>query len=172
VPAWSSTTHNPTSLHDAAASEPSGSTGVADQVTGAATTLAVAYTPPSLATATHSAERLHDTAVKAPVFVTDVVCHDGMLVGLVDTRTLPASSTAAHSETVGQETAVRWCTPSTGIGIDHAIGSPGLVDTRTLPARSTATQSETEGHEIPLSGVSMSIFSEVQAETLFDGVPK
>ncbi len=145
---------------------------MADQVTGAATTLAVAYTPPSFATATHSAERLHDTAVNVPVFVNDVVCHDGMLIGLVDTRTLPASSTAAHSVTVGQETPVRWCTPSNGIGMDHVIGSPGLVDTRTFPARSTATQSETEGHEIPLSGVLMSMFSEAHAETRFDGVPE
>jgi hypothetical protein len=171
VPAGSSTTHRPTSLHDTAESEPSGSTAVADHVTGAATTLAVAYTRPSLATATHNADALHDTAVKAVLLVNGVICHDDMLVGFVDTRTSPPSSTAAHSEMVGHEIAVRWCTPSTGMGRDHVIGSPALVDARTLPARSTATQSETEGHEIPLSGVIMSMFSGVQFETRFGGAP-
>jgi hypothetical protein len=138
-------------VHDTADGGPRASTIVADQVTGAEAAWSVAYTLPSLETATHRAARLHDTAIRALVLVNRVACHDGALVGVVDTKTLPAMSTAAHSEAVGQETAVTLLDPSTCSG-SHGPGVlVGVVDTRTLPASSTATHSAADGHESPFS---------------------
>jgi hypothetical protein len=151
LPLWSIITQKLSSVHDTDDSGPGASIGVADQVTGGVTALAVAYTLPSLATATHRAVALHDTAVRALVLVSRVARHDRALVGFVDTRTLPALSTAAHSEAVGQETAVTSLEPSTSIESHDDGALVGFVDTRTLPASSTATHSEADGHESPFS---------------------
>src|ERR1035441_9157904 len=92
-------THRPALVHDTA-DRPGNSIDV-DQVPEEAA-LAVAYTLPLLATATHSAVTLHDTAVSGFVpSVSRVVCHDDMLVGFVDTRTLPALSAASPPPTGG-----------------------------------------------------------------------
>ena len=128
------------------------------------TALAVACTLPSCATATHRPVLLHDTAVRALVLVSRVACHDEALVGFVDTRTLPALSTAAHSEAVGQATAVTPLEPSTCIGSHDDGVLVGFVDTRTLPASSTATHNEADGHESPFSWRPGPMFSGVHIE--------
>ena len=68
-------------------------------------TSAVAYTLPSRATATHRPALVQDTALSAPVVANGVACHVHMADGFVDTRTLPAPSTATHNRTVGHESA-------------------------------------------------------------------
>ena len=122
-------------------------TGVADQVTAAAVALAVACTLPSCATATHRPETLQDTAVRAiEPASSGVSCHDAWLVGFVESRTFPWSSTAAHSDALGQETAVTWFVPSTCMAVHGA--ALGVADVRTLPLLSPAKHSALVGHEI------------------------
>jgi hypothetical protein len=135
-----------------------GSTGVADQVTGAVTVLAVAKMLPETSTATHAAELVQAMLLSeaAPI---RVFCHDP-LVGAVETSTLPALSTAAHKPAVGHEIAFRAVVPSIATAADHAP-AVGLVLQNVLPALSTATHRLVDGQETPVRVWPLSIVVDV-----------
>jgi hypothetical protein len=79
--------------------------------------------------------------------------------GLVETRALPAASTATQNDVDGHETARRSTAPPVSVSFCvvllsicatvHAPGPPaGFPDVTALPAPSTATQSDAEAHEM------------------------
>jgi hypothetical protein len=91
---------------------------------------------PALSTATHSVCEAHETACRWPGWLLASV--QPPLAGLVLVNTLPASSTATHSEALGQETPVSPPPPGTEDGDQVAALGPTLANT--LPALSTTTQ--------------------------------
>jgi hypothetical protein len=93
---------------------------------------------------------VHETAVKL-ARASAVTRHEEALAGLVDTITCPASSTAAHSLAVGQETALMSLLPSTFIVVHNEGALAGLVDARMVPASSMAMHNAADGQESPLS---------------------
>ena len=74
-------------------------------------------------------------------------------VGLVELSTLPASSTATHSETAGHAMLSSTALPMGLLALStcatrHALVPPvGSVELSTLPFASTPTHSDTDGHE-------------------------
>jgi len=115
-------------------------------------------------TATQVAELLQDTAPRAVPLDSVVLTHDELVVGLVETRTVPTLVTATQRLVDEQETAVIGVVrPSTCVCTAHG-GDPGAVEVSTSPELSTATHSAVDGHEIALIGVVPSIaVSSVQA---------
>jgi hypothetical protein len=69
-------------------------------------------------------------------------------VGFVEVATSPAPSTAAHSDTEGQDSAVN--PPATAsFALCHPVSAAGFVVQNTYPAVSTATHNDTDTQEIP-----------------------
>src|SRR4029077_4753552 len=124
LPFWSPRTQTPTSEHPTAFSD-TVSAAVVAQVGVCDEALALACTLPSAAVATHSAVEVHEMAVSAEEI--DSPLPQLPLAGVGETKTWPTLSTAAHSEAVGQETAVRWLAASI-VELSHGDAVPGVVE--------------------------------------------
>jgi hypothetical protein len=101
----------------------------------------------------------HEIAVSGVVPAAAVVFQAaGPPAGLVEVRTFPASSTAAHSDADGHEmsSSVGWAPlVVTSLSIRLAVQpegpTPGSVEVTALPAPSTATHSDADGHDTDAS---------------------
>src|SRR5947209_6580797 len=69
------------------------------------------------------------------------------LAGWMEVSTLPAWSTATHSDNDGHEIPTRFCPPSTFLTAQADAPPAGSVEVTTSPALSTATQSDADGHD-------------------------
>jgi hypothetical protein len=159
LPPASTITQRVASVHETDSGVPAASSGVDDQVTGAEIALAVAKTVPSLATATHAAELLHEIAVSDE----DVRCVIGQDpdVGAVDASTLPELSTATQKPLVGHEMPLRCTVPSIITAVQE-LWTVGVELETTFPWLSVAKHAVALGQETPVSGVAASTLADVQ----------
>ena len=117
--------------------------------------LVAAYALPRLSTAAHRAADAQETAVTMLAPAMRLGVHTGRASpGLVVTTTRPASPAPTHSDSDGQETALRTAAAA-NVVVHTGVSAPGFFETCAEPSPATATHIDTVGQEIPAMGLSM-----------------